>query len=176
MRRLKLNFNGEARLFQADGTVAVIVRGAPVVRGTWRTKSTGTELLENLIRYRIDNVDQPPVPVRHSFNEYNQLVSIIPAAANGGTESEPCVWPGRIEVDDGNDLNYTLFDDDGTPLTSRLTVVAQGVFRTEMPAGSLLSGGPVAQALAADLQWLSRLLEGTRPFEAAAHCLCQVGP
>ena len=66
----------------------------------------------------------------------------------------------------------TLFE----RLTSRLTVVAQGVFRTEMPAGSLLSGGPVAQALAADLQWLSRLLEGTRPFEAAAHCLCQVGP
>lgn len=122
MRRLKLNFNGEARLFQADGTVAVIVRGAPVVRGAWRTKSTGAELAENLIRYRIDNVDQPPVPVRHSFNEYNQLVSIIPAAANGGTESEPCVWLGRIEVDDGNDLNYTLFDDDGTALNSRLTV------------------------------------------------------
>ncbi|MCG3161361.1 MAG: hypothetical protein JMDDDDMK_02529 [Acidobacteria bacterium] len=122
MRQLKLNHNGETRLFQADGTVAVIEGGAPVVKGKWRAQSQGGEPQDNQIRYQIDNVDQPPVPVNYSFNKFNQLVSVIPAAANGGADSEPCAWLGQIHIDDASDLNYSLLNDDGSALNNQLTV------------------------------------------------------
>src|SRR5215813_12809529 len=122
MRHLKLNFNGETRLLQSDGTVAVFVNDAPVVKGSWRAQSQDAEPQDNKIRYRIDDVDQPPVPVNYSFNEFNQLVSVIPAAANGGEDSEPCVWLGQIQIDDASDLVYSLFDDDGSILNHQLTL------------------------------------------------------
>jgi hypothetical protein len=131
MRQLKLNHNGETRLFQADGAVAVIEGGAPVVKGKWRAQSQGAEPQVNQIRYQIDNVDQPPVPVTYSFNEFNQLVSVIPAAANGGTDSEPCAWLGQIQIDDASDLTYSLLNDDRSTLNNQLTVYGKLHFASD---------------------------------------------
>jgi hypothetical protein len=157
MRRLKLNLNGETRLFQADGNVAVIVRGAPVIRGTWQSLSTTA----NLLHYHLDNIEQPPVPVRHSFNEYNQLVTVIPGL-NGGPDSEPCVWLGRIEVDDAHDIGYVLFDDDGTEFSQRLLVRGQLRFAAETADLLIdLAGGGVATITGEKgLDGLSRLSAG----------------
>ena len=122
MRQLKLNFKGETRFFRDDGSVAVLKGGAPVVSGKWRAQASGDEPLDNQIRYDVDGKPQPPVPVNYSFNEFNQLVSVIPAAANNGADSDACTWLGQIHIDDGNDLIYTLFGDDGKVLNHQLTV------------------------------------------------------
>ena len=122
MRNLQHNFNGETRLFRADGTVAVLKNGKEVVKGKWRTKAQGSEPQDNAIRYDIDNAPQPPVRVQYSFNEFNQLVAVIPAAANGGAASASCVWLGQIAIDDANDLTYSLLLDEGPTANNDITV------------------------------------------------------
>lgn len=167
MRRLKLNHNGETRFFQADGTVAVLQRGLPVVRGVWKAgASTG-----NLIEYHLDNLDQPPVPVCHRFNQFNQLETLIPATANGGVDSEPCTWLGRIEVDDACDIVYHLFADDGTALSHHLLVRGQLRFAAETADLEIdLAGGGVATITGEKgLDGISRLAAGqslTADFDA----------
>jgi len=122
MRELKLNVNGQTRFFRDDGKVAVITDGAPVVKGKWRATAQGAEPKDNSILYQIDGADQPPVPVKYSINEFNQLVSIIPAAANGGEDSDPCVWLGKIIVDDGHDIVYNLLSGPTAPTNQQITV------------------------------------------------------
>src|SRR5262245_12945812 len=122
MRELKLNSNGQTHSFRDDGTVAVVDNGAPTVKGMWRTNAQGSEAKENVIRYQIDGVDQPPVPVKYSFNDKNQLVAVIPAEANGGTDSDPCVWLGKIVVDDAHDMNYSLLKGPTVSTNHQITV------------------------------------------------------
>ena len=122
MRELKLNFNSQTRSFREDGTVTVDVNGAPTVKGKWRTTVQDNEPKDNSIRYQIDGSDQPPVPIKYSFNEFNQLVAVIPAAANGGADSEPCVWLGKIIIDDGNDLVYSLLNGPTKPANQQITL------------------------------------------------------
>ncbi|MCI0744231.1 MAG: hypothetical protein L0Y58_02395 [Verrucomicrobia subdivision 3 bacterium] len=122
MRELKLKFNGQTRSFREDGTVAVIVNGTPVVKGKWRATPQSNQSKDNSIRYQIDNAEQPPVPVKYSFNDFNQLVAMIPAAVNGGVDSEPCVWLGKIIIDDGHDLVYSLLTGPTTPANQQITI------------------------------------------------------
>jgi len=122
MRELKFSVNGETRSFRDDGTVAVTTNGASAVKGKWRATAQGADPKDNSIRYQLDGADQPPVPVKYSFNEFNQLVSVIPAASNGGQDSDPCVWLGKVTVDDGHDLVYTLLSGPTTPTSQQITV------------------------------------------------------
>jgi hypothetical protein len=120
MDGLRLNFQGTTRLFTPDGNVTV--DGQAAVKGSWRTAAQGAEARENKIRYTFDGAPQPDVPVTYSLNDKNQLVAVIPAAANGGANSAPFAFLGSVEVDDAHDLVYNLLGLDGKPLPKSITV------------------------------------------------------
>lgn len=123
MKELELNVGAQRHVFQPDGKVAVkAADGARAVRGAWRAEARGDETKENVLRYDIDGKAQTPVPVRYGFNEFNQLTATIPAAANGGADSEPCVFLGQILIDDAHDLVYSLLTPEGNPANTRITV------------------------------------------------------
>src|SRR4030095_2322623 len=105
------------------GKVAVMTAtGSRAVKGSWRTEAHGSEAKESVLRYDISGVAQTPVPVRYSFNEFNQLTAVIPAAANGGADSDSCVFLGQILIDDAHDLVYSILTPDGLPGSHKLTV------------------------------------------------------
>jgi hypothetical protein len=122
MGELKLNSRGQVYTFREDGTVVTASGDAPAVKGKWRATAPEGGPGDNCIRYDIDGVEQPPVPAKHSFNEYNQLVTTIPAIANDGTDSQPCTWLGRIIIDDGHDLVYQLLTGPTAPAHHEITV------------------------------------------------------
>ena len=113
MNGLSLNFQGETRVFGPDGKVSVLENGNPVPKGTWRSQVLATEPKDNQLRYDINGTAQPPVPVKYQFNPQNQLVAVIPAAANGGADSDPFTFLGSIQVDDANDIVYQLITPTG---------------------------------------------------------------
>ena len=123
MKELQLNAGTQKHIFQPDGKVAVLLsNGSRSVKGSWRTEAQGTEPKENLLRYEIDGATQTPVPVRYGFNEFNQLTAQIPAAANGGADSEKCIFLGQILIDDAHDLVYSVITPDGVAAATRITV------------------------------------------------------
>lgn len=123
MDGLRLNFQGQTRIFSPDGNVTV--DGQSGVKGTWRTAAQGTEAKENKIRYVLDGQPQPDVLVKYSFNDKNQLVAVIPGAANGGADSSPHAFIGSVEVDDAHDIVYNLIAPDGKPLPKSITVYGE---------------------------------------------------
>ncbi len=144
MDGLRLNFQGETRVFGPDGNVTV--DGQTAVKGTWRAVAQGAETKENKIRYIFNGTPQPDIPVKYSFNDKNQLVAVIPAAANGGADSSPYAFPGSVEVDDAHDIVYNLIAPDGKPLPKSLTVYGELKF-AENPNNLVISltGGGVAE-------------------------------
>jgi hypothetical protein len=123
MKELQLNAGAQKVIFQPDGKVAVITaNGSRSVKGSWRTEVQGSEAKDNLLRYEIAGVAQRPVRVLYSFNEFNQLTAVIPASANGGSDSESCVFLGQILIDDAHDLVYSTVTPDGLPGSHKLTV------------------------------------------------------
>src|SRR6266699_6146242 len=116
MKELELKSGATKTVFQPDGKVAVIAAdGTDTLKGSWRSDAKGAEAKESVLRYDIDGAAQPPVPVKYSFNKTNQLTAVIPAAANGGADSEECVFLGQILIDDAHDLIYSVLKPDGTP-------------------------------------------------------------
>src|SRR6185369_10836339 len=105
MKELQLNAGTQKHIFQPDGKVAVLLsNGSRSVKGSWRTEAQGTEPKENLLRYEIDGATQ------------------IPAAANGGADSEKCIFLGQILIDDAHDLVYSVITPDGVAAATRITV------------------------------------------------------
>ncbi len=122
MKELQLNKGTQKHIFQADGKVAVLANNARTVKGTWRTEAKATEPKENVLRYDIDGQSQTPVAVRYGFNQFNQLTAVIPAAANGGADSETAVFLGQILIDDAHDLVYSILTPEGNLANNRITV------------------------------------------------------
>ena len=123
MKELELKSGATKTVFQPDGKVAVIAAdGTRTLKGSWRSDAKGAEAKESVLRYDIAGAAQPPVPVKYSFNKTNQLTAVIPAAANGGADSEECVFLGQILIDDAHDLIYSVLKPDGTPMGSKITV------------------------------------------------------
>jgi hypothetical protein len=123
MKELQLNSGSQKHVFQPDGKVAVVAaNGSRTVKGSWRTEALGSETKESVLRYDIGGVTQTPVPVRYAFNEFNQLTAMIPGAANGGADSERCVFLGQIQIDDAHDVVYSVLTPDGLPSSHKLTV------------------------------------------------------
>lgn len=119
MNGLSLNFQGETRVFGPDGKV--LVNAVP--KGSWSTQPIAGQPKENKIRYDINGQAQPPVPVTYRFNAQNQLQAVIPAAANGGADSDPYTFLGSIQIDDAQDVVYQLINaTDGSPAQRSVTV------------------------------------------------------
>jgi len=119
MNGLSLNFQGETRVFGPDGKV--LVNAAP--KGSWTTQPVAGQPKENKIRYDINGQAQAPVPVTYRFNDQNQLQAVIPAAANGGADSDPFTFLGSIQIDDAQDIVYQLINaTDGSPAQRSVTV------------------------------------------------------
>ena len=120
MPGLILNSAGTNRIFRPDGKVAVVASdNSEQERGEW---SSTARLDANGIRYTFDGAEQPEVEVSYSFNDSNQLVAAIPAAANGGQDSDAFAFAGRIKIDDNRDVGYQLFDDGGNPTGASIVV------------------------------------------------------
>ena len=122
MKELQLNKGTQKHIFQADGKVAVLANNARTVKGTWRSEAKASETKENVLRYDIDGTGQTPVAVRYDFNQFNQLTAVIPAAANGGADSETAVFLGQILIDDSHDLIYSILTPEGTSANNKITV------------------------------------------------------
>jgi hypothetical protein len=111
MPGLILNFAETNRIFRPDGKVVVVAPdNSEQERGKW---SSASAVDANRIRYTFDDAGQDDFDVSYSFNENNQLVATVPAAANGGQDSAAFVFAGRIKIDDNQDVGYELFDDAG---------------------------------------------------------------
>lgn len=120
MPGLILNSAGTNRIFRPDGKVAVIATDkSEQTRGEWSSTS-GRDA--NRIHYTFDDADQPDVDISYSFNNNNQLVATIPAAANGGQESAAFAFAGRIKIDDNQDVAYELFDKAGNATGASIVV------------------------------------------------------
>ena len=124
MNGLTLNAAGANRIFRPDGKV-VIVDGAgqAAEKGTWGTVSSPEV---NRLHYTFEG-DDHEIAVRYSFNDRNQLVAVIPAAANGGQDSEPFSFPGRIVIDNNRDVAYELLSDEGDDTGQ--TIIVHGKLR-----------------------------------------------
>jgi len=143
MKELQFNAGTQKHIFQPDGKVAVLANGTRTVKGAWRSAAKGDEPKQSLLRYDLDGQNQNAVPVRYAFNEFNQLTAVIPAAANGGADSESCVFPGQILIDDAHDLVYSVVTPDGKAGTQNITVYGNLHFSSdssnlviEMPDGA----------------------------------------
>ena len=164
MNGLSLNFNGETRVFGPDGKV--LVNAAP--KGTWRTQPLANEPKDNQIRYDINGQAQPPVPVKYTFNPQNQLQAVIPAAANGGADSAPFTFLGSIQIDDAQDIVYTLITPDGAAMQRNVTLY--GGLRFDPKTHNLvidLTGGGTAEVKGdSGVASLDALKHDITPFKA----------
>jgi hypothetical protein len=122
MKELQLNAGAQKHIFQPDGKVAVLANGNRTIKGSWRSAALAAEPKQSLLRYDLDGQAQTPVPVRYAFNEFNQLTAVIPAAANGGADSDSCVFLGQILIDDAHDLTYSIITAAGQPNGQKITV------------------------------------------------------
>jgi hypothetical protein len=121
MNGLQANINGQQLVFTPDGNVSATSGGASQVKGTWKTKAAD-QASQNKISYTIGGAPQTPVPVTYQFNANNQLVAVIPAAANGGAASAPFTFLGTIAIDDNHDVTYSLLNATGAALPTSITV------------------------------------------------------
>ena len=122
MDGLQLNVGGQTRVFLPSGDVGVLSNGQTTLKGKWRTTSLADEPKDNQIRYTLDGAAQAAVPVRYSFDGNNQLVAVIPAAANGGSDSSPFAFLGTINIDGTFNLVYALMDAEGNNLSNSITL------------------------------------------------------
>ena len=122
MDGLQLTVGNETRVFLPTGDVGVLSGGQTTLSGKWRSNSLADEPKDNQIRYTFNGADQPAVPVRYSFDDNNQLVAVIPAAANGGSDSSPFAFLGTINIDGTFDLVYALMDDEGNDINNSITL------------------------------------------------------
>jgi hypothetical protein len=122
MNGLIINSKGTKRIFRPDGTVAVAGADGDQVEGRWKSVS---DRAVNQIQYDLGET-QAKFDVKFAFNERNQLVAVVPAAANGGADSAPFTFSGQIVIDDNRDIAYTLFDEAGNETKPKQTIIVYG--------------------------------------------------
>lgn len=144
MQPLVLNVNGQLRNFLPNGDVAVNDNGQLKPRGKWRINNTNKI---NQLNYTFDNAEATAVPLEQSFNDFNQLITVIPAGANGGASSAPCVWLGKIVIDDAHDLVYRLLDANGTETSQTITVYGELHFTADSNDLAIDLAGNAGQAI-----------------------------
>lgn len=122
MNGLTLNAAGTNRIFRPDGKVVIAdAAGNATEKGTWGTVSSPDV---NRLHYTFDGEDHE-IDVGYSFNDKNQLVAVIPAAANGGADSAPFTFPGKIVIDDNRDVAYELLSEEGDDTGQTIVVHGQ---------------------------------------------------
>jgi len=118
MSGLILKSNGTDRIFRSDGKVVIAsADGTETIKGEWNTAAKRDT---NRIHYDFDDTEAE-FDVTYAFNKNNQLVATIPAA-NGGTNSQPFAFPGRIVIDGNRDVSYELFTEAGEPTRAKIVV------------------------------------------------------
>ena len=121
MEGLKVKSGAKTLFLTPGGNVAEEKDGAEKVVGTWRSEAKGNEA-KNQLRYNVAGVEQAAVPVKYSFNDFNQLVAVVPGAGEGGADGAPYTFRGRIRINDNHDVVYEVYDKDGTQTANRVTV------------------------------------------------------
>jgi hypothetical protein len=148
MPGLILNSAGTDRIFRSDGKVATTAPdGSEQKRGEW-TSAPARDA--NRIHYTFDEVEQPEFDVSYFFNDDNQLVARIPAANNGGSDSAPYPFAGRIKIDDNHDVAYELFDETGDSTCETIVVHGDLSFQQLDKLTLTLPGGQTTQILGDD--------------------------
>jgi hypothetical protein len=147
MPGLVLTANGTRRIFRPDGKVVVAdAAGVEREHGEWGSVLSPDT---NRVHYEFDGAGED-FDVRYAFNERNQLVAVIPAAANGGADSAPFAFQGRLVIDDNRDIAYELFDDAGESTGETVIVHGQLSFTAGLDKLSIeLAGGGCAEILGA---------------------------
>ncbi|GEM_PF-1216013 len=125
MEGLRVKVGNEERIFLADGNLAVSKDGTESVRGKWASKGAGNDPKENKFHYTIDGTSQTAIPVKYSFNEFNQLVVVAPKGGNVAADSNPFVFQGQIKIDDNHDIVYALFNKTGTDANNSITIYGE---------------------------------------------------
>jgi hypothetical protein len=118
MEGLKIKSGEKTIFFLPTGDVAE--DGTEKVVGKWRSEAKGNEV-RNRLRYNIGGAEQTALSVKYSFNEFNQLVAVVPGAGAGGGDSDPYSFRGRIRINDNHDVVYELYNKDGTQANNRIT-------------------------------------------------------
>ncbi len=119
MEGLKIANGGKTLFLLPTGDVAE--DGTEKVVGKWRSDAKGTET-KNRLRYDVGGAAQTPLAVKYSFNEFNQLVAVLPGAGAGGADGDPFTFRGRILINDNHDLVYEVSNKDNTLAHNSLTV------------------------------------------------------
>ena len=140
MEGLKIKSGGKTLFLLPTGDVAE--DGTEKVVGKWRSESKGNEA-RNRLRYDVGGAEQTALPVKYSFNEFNQLVAVLPGAGDGGADGDPYAFRGRIRINDNHDLVYEVSAKDGAPANNRVTVYGDISFaeKTNDLALALTDGG-----------------------------------
>ena len=147
MPNLTLSSAGTNRIFRPDGKVVTVdPNGSEKLRGEW---TSAPQRDANRIHYVFDGADAPEFDVNYSFNDNNQLVATIPAAATGGAAST-CVFVGSIAIDDNHDVQYKLFDDEGNWQGATIVVHGDLSFAQLDKLTLTLPGGTTTQILGDD--------------------------
>jgi hypothetical protein len=131
-RRFRLN--DQMRVQELDETGAV-------------TKETDWESVsgehENEISFRFENETRTSLAVKYAFNARNQLT--VQVIAQHGVADPSNVWtlPGKIYVDDVQDVEYVLVDESGNITANKIEIYAELDFpegyrqmRVKLPGGS----------------------------------------
>jgi hypothetical protein len=148
MPGLILNSAGTNRIFRPDGKVATTAPdGTEKTKGEW---SSAPQRDANRIHYTFDGAEQPEFEVSYSFSDDNQLVAKIPAADNGGADSAPHPFAGRIKIDDNHDVAYDLFDEKGDSTGEAIVVHGDLSFLQLNKLTLTLPGGQITDILGDD--------------------------
>lgn len=118
---ISVTANGKTLLFLPSGDVAVSENNQQTVAGQWRTAVSGAEPKDNKIRYTLGGVDQAPLKAFYSFTDPSNQLQVV-LEADDGTQSDPSVLLGSIEIDDAHDVVYKLLDDSGNALNTSVTI------------------------------------------------------
>ena len=125
MEGLKVKSGGKTVFLLPTGEVAE--DGTEKVVGKWRSESKGNEA-KNRLRFDIGGAEQTALPVKYSFNDFNQLVAVVPGAGDGGADGAPYPFRGRIRIDDNHDVVYEVYAKDGTRTKHQVTVYGDITF------------------------------------------------
>jgi hypothetical protein len=113
-RQLRFNDNFRVQLLGDDGQ--------PVQEGDWESLSGENE---NEISFRLPNETRTSLAVKYTFNKRNQLG--VQVVKQQGVKTESKVWalPGKILVNDLEDLEYQLLDETGELTDRKMFVYAK---------------------------------------------------
>jgi hypothetical protein len=117
MNGLKYEWDGTTLIFGPEGDVAQVVNGQQLTAGHWRSESAECD---NCIRFDLNGLQQPPIPCKYRFNEFNQLVAALKKP--DGTFTDEFTFIGFIKVDETGAMVFTLITDEGAVMARNVIV------------------------------------------------------